>query len=185
MTWWLSYSCNKVTGGNMSLSIASAFRLRNKLKERIKRLSEIAGRAETTKPEGTDENTAIFDGKTFKQTIEEVSVLMTVLRDFNIAIEKSNSINKEALINLESLKAEIAFYENITQKVRSAPLYSYEYNAEGGRDKIKQEVLLSQKEIVAHLDSLKKRKDEIEEKLAKSNIETQVDFDQSAITKLL
>jgi predicted DNA-binding protein len=36
----------------MALSIASAFRLRNKLKERIKRLSEITGRAETTKPEG-------------------------------------------------------------------------------------------------------------------------------------
>ena len=45
----------------MSLNIACAFRLRNKLKERIKRLTEIAGRAEATKPEGTGENTAIFD----------------------------------------------------------------------------------------------------------------------------
>ena len=169
----------------MSLSIASAFRLRNKLKERIKRLSEIANRAEAVKPEGTDENTAIFDGKTFNETIDEVSVLMAALRDFNIAIDKANSVNKEELINLESLKAEIAFYESITQKVRSAPLYSYEYNAEGGRDKIKQEALLSQKKVVVHLDSLKKRKDEIEEKLAKSNIETQVDFDQNAIAKLL
>jgi len=42
----------------MSLSIASAFRLRNKLKERIKRLTDIAGRAAVTKPEGTEENTA-------------------------------------------------------------------------------------------------------------------------------
>ena len=169
----------------MSLSIASAFRLRNKLKERIKRLSEIAGRADAAKPEGTDENTAIFDGKTFKETIAEVSVLMAVLRDFNTAIEKSNAVNKEALINLESLKAEIAFYESITQKIRNAPLYSYEYNAEGGRDKIKQEPLLSQKEIVAHLESLKKKKDCIEEKLAESNIKTQVDYDQNIINKLL
>ena len=169
----------------MSLSIASAFRLRNKLKEKIKRLSEIIGRAETTKPEGTDENITIFDGNTFKETIAQVSILMATLRDFNIAIDKANSGNKEALINLESLKAEIAFYENITQKVRSAPLYSYEYNAEGGRDKIKQEALLSQKEIVAHLDSLKKMKDCIEEQLAKSNIETQVDYDQNIISDLL
>jgi hypothetical protein len=169
----------------MSLSITSAFRLRNKLKERIKRLSEIAGRADVTKPEGTEENKAIFDGKTFKETIAEVSVLMNILRDFNIAIDKSNSVNKEALISLESLKAEIAFYENITQKVRNAPLFSYEYNAEGGRDKIKQDALLSQNEIVIHLDELKKKKDNIEEKLAQSNFETQVVFDQSIITKLL
>ena len=168
----------------MSLSIASAFRLRNKLKERIKRLSEIANRAEATKPEGTDENTAIFDGKTFDETIDEVSVLMAVLRDLNLAVDKANLVNKEDLINLESLKAEIAFYENITQKVRNAPLYSYEYNAEGGRDKVKQEALLSQKKVVAHLDSLKKKKDSIEEKLAKSNIETQVEYDQGIIAKL-
>jgi len=169
----------------MSLSITSAFRLRNKLKERIKRLSEISGRADVTKPEGTDENTAIFEGKTFKETIEEVSVLMSSLRDFNVAIDKSNSINKESLINLESIKAEIAFYEGITQKVRSAPIYSYEYNAEGGRDKIKLEALLSQKDIVKHLNSLKKKKDDIEEKLNYSNMETQVNFDQNIITSLL
>jgi len=165
--------------------MTSAFRLRNKLKERIKRLSEITGRADIVKPEGTEENTAIFDGKTFKDTTEQVSILMNVLRDFNIAIDKANSVNKEALINLESLKAEIAFYENITQKVRNAPLYSYEYNAEGGRDKIKQEVLLSQKDIVAHLEALKKKKDDIEENLTKSNIETQVNFDQNYIINIL
>ena len=169
----------------MSLSITSAFRLRNKLKERIKRLSEITGRADVTKPEGTDENTAIFEGKTFKETISEVSVLMSNLRDFNIAIDISNSINKESLIKLESIKAEIAFYESITQKVRNAPLYSYEYNAEGGRDKIKLEALLSQKDIVKHLNLLKKKKDDIEEKLNYSNMETQVNFDQNIITSLI
>jgi len=58
----------------MSLSIASAFRLRNKLKERIKRLTEIAGRAEMTKPEGTVENSAVFDGKTFKETVAQVAI---------------------------------------------------------------------------------------------------------------
>jgi len=169
----------------MSLSIASAFRLRNKLKERIKRLSDLADRAEASKPEGTDENTALFDGKTFREIIAQVSVLMATLRDFNIAIDKANAKNKAALINVESLKAEIAFYEHINHKVRNAPLYSYEPNAEGGRDKIKQEALLSQQEIVAHLDSLKKRKDDIEEQLAQSNIETQVDFDQNVISQLL
>jgi len=169
----------------MSLSIASAFRLRNKLKERIKRLTESAARAEAAKPEGTEENLAVFDGKTFKETIEQVSLLMAILRDFNIAVDKSNLVNKEALITLESVKAEIAFYETVAGKVRSAPLYSWEHNAEGGRDKIKQEPLLSQKELVAHLDSLKKKKDDIEDRLAESNIKTLVNFDQSIITGLL
>ena len=82
-------------------------------------------------------------------------------------------------------KAEIAFYEVVAGKVRSAPLYSWEHNAEGGRDKIKQEPLLSQKELVAHLDALKRKKDGIEERLAESNIKTLVDFDQSIITGLL
>lgn len=169
----------------MSLSIASAFRLRNKLKERIKRLTNIADRAEATKPEGTEENLAVFDGKSFTETIAQVSRLMVTLRDFNVAIDKANSVNREALINLESLKAEIAFYEGVAQKVRAAPLYSYEYNAEGGRDKIRQEPLLSQREVVAHLESLKKRKDDTEEKLAESNAKTPVDFDQDRVAELL
>jgi len=169
----------------MSLNIASSFRLRNKLKERIRRLTDISGRADITKPEGTEENTALFDGKTFDETINEVSLLMSTLRDFNVAIDKANLKNKDDLISLESLKAEIAFYENITQKVRNAPLYSYEYNAEGGRDKIRQELLLSQKKVIEHLNSIKKKKDDIEERLAKSNIETLVDFNQSVINKLL
>ena len=169
----------------MSLNIASAFRLRNKLKEKIKRLTEISGRADVTKQDGTEENKAIFDGKTFNETIDEVSALMGTLRDFNIAIDKANLKNKDDLISLESLKAEIAFYETITYKVRNAPLFSYEYNAEGGRDKIKQELLLSQKKVIEHLASIKKRKDAIEEKLAKSNIETAVEFDPDVINKLL
>ena len=169
----------------MALNIASAFRLRNKLKERIKQLTDIASGADATKPIGTEENTAVFDGITFSETIDKVSRLMSTLRDFNVAIDKANLKNKEDLISLESLKAEIAFYENISQKVRNAPLFSYEYNAEGGRDKIKQELLLSQKKINEHLASIKKRKDAIEEKLAQSNIETPVDYDQNVIDKLL
>jgi len=169
----------------MSMSIASAFRLRNKLKERIKRLTETADRADLTKPEGTDENVAAFDGKTFKETVAGISLLMTVLRDFNIAIDKANCTNKELLINVESLKAEIAFYESIARRIRGTSLYSYEPNAEGGRDKIRHEPILSQKEIIAHLDSLKKKKDAIEEKLSESNIRTLVDFDQEVISSLL
>ncbi|MDR0720281.1 MAG: hypothetical protein LBF78_11660 [Treponema sp.] len=169
----------------MALTITSAFRLRNKLKEKISKLTSLTGSADITKPAGKEENTVVFDGKTFKETITAVSLLMATLRDFNLAIEKANAVNKEDLITLESLKAEIAFYESLAGKFRRVEKYSYEYNPAGGRDKIDLEPVLDQKTIVSRLDELKKNKDEIEERLANSNFKTIVEFDLARINKLL
>jgi len=172
-------------GGNvMSINIASAFRLRNKIKERIKKLSDIVQRADVTKPAGTAENTSAFDGRTFNETVEQVRLLMAALRDFNIAIDKANVVNREDLINLESIKAEIAFYDLITQKLRRTSPFAYEQNKEGGMDKIDVELLLDQKSVVSHLENLRKKKDEIEEKLNLSNFKTEVVFDLNIIEKL-
>jgi hypothetical protein len=85
--------------------------LRNKLKEQIKKLTNQTRLAKVTKPAGTPENTAIFDGKTYGETIVAVIFLMTTLRNFNISIEKANAVNKVDLITLESLKVEIVFYD--------------------------------------------------------------------------
>jgi hypothetical protein len=169
----------------MALTIASAFRLRNKLKEKIKKLTLLAETADMTKPVNKEENTRVFDGKTFNETIAAVSLLMATLKDFNLAIEKANAVNKEDLITLESLKAEIAFYDSMAGKFRRVEKFSFEYNASGGRDKIELEPILDQKVIVAKLDSLKREKDEIEERLANSNFNTLVEFDQTLINKLL
>ena len=169
----------------MTLNIASAFRLRNKMKERIRKLSGIVERADITKQVGTPENTSSFDGKTFSDTVAEVSLLMATLRDFNVAIDKANEVNRQDLISLETLKAEMAFYDSLTQRIRQAPLFTYEHNKEGGRDKIEMELLLDQKTVVSRLEGLKKKKDEIEEKLAESNYRTEVHFDKSIIEKLL
>jgi hypothetical protein len=169
----------------MQLNIASAFRLRNKLKEKIKKLSEIAQRAGVTKEIGKLENLSAFDGKTFNETVTEVSFLMATLKDFNIAIDKANEVNRKDLIALETIKAEIAFYDFIAQKIRQAPLITFEPNKEGGRDRIEWEFLLDQKSIVSYFESLKKKKDNIEEKLASSNFKTEVNFDRKIIETLL
>jgi hypothetical protein len=169
----------------MALTIASAFRLRNKLKEKIKKLTNLTDSADMTKPAGKEENTTVFDGKTFNETIAAVSLLMATLRDFNMAIEKANAVNKEDLITLESLKAEIAFYDSIAGNFRRVKKVSYEFNAAGGHDKIELEPILDQKAVVAKLGALKKKKDEIEERLANSNFNTVVEFDQTLINKLL
>jgi hypothetical protein len=172
-------------GEYMTLNIASAFRLRNKMKERIRKLTGIVQEATITKQIGTLENTSPFDGRTFNETVEEVSLLMATLRDFNVAIDKANEVNRQDLISLETLKAEMAFYDSLTQRIRQAPLFTYEHNKEGGRDKIEMELLLDQKTVVSRLESLKKKKDEIEEKLAESNYRTEVHFDKNIIEKLL
>jgi acyl carrier protein len=169
----------------MGISVASAFRLRNKLKERIKELTKACDDTRVTKPHGTEEDTTSFDGKSFADSVAQVSFLMAVLRDFNLAIEKANMVNKEDLITLETLKAEIAFYDTITGKVRNAAKFDYEDNPDGGRDKIELEPVLDQQAIVAHRRELKKKKDAIEEKLAASNFTVQVDFDQEIINRLL
>jgi hypothetical protein len=169
----------------MGLNIASAFRLRNKLKERIKELTGACERASITKPLGTAENTAGFDGKTFADSIAGVSLLMATLRDFNLAIEKANAVNKEALITLETLKAEIAFYSTLVGEVRGARQFVYEDNREGGRDKIEMELVLDRQAVLAYYKDLRKKKEAIEEKLAISNLSVQVDFDPEAISRLL
>jgi hypothetical protein len=169
----------------MGLSISSAFRLRNKLKERIKELTRACEKAPIAKHRGTEENTASFDGKSFADTVANVSLLMAVLRDFNLAIDKANIVNKEDLITLETLKAEIAFYDTIADKIRRFEKFEYEYNPDGGRDKIEMELVLDQQKIVAQCKELKKKKDAIEGKLANINFTVQVDFDQEKINRLL
>jgi hypothetical protein len=169
----------------MSLNIASAFRLRNKLKEGIKELTKACERASVTKALGTAENTAGFDGKSFADSVAQASLLMSTLRDFNLAIEKANVVNKEDLITLETLKAEIAFYDKMVDKVRGAEKFDYEDNPDGGRDKIELEPVLDQQAVVARCKELKKKKDTVEEKLLNSNFTVQVDFDQERINRLL
>ena len=169
----------------MGLNIASAFRLRNKLKERIKELTRTCGRATVTKPIGKAENTTVFDGKTLADTIANISLLMSTLKDFNLAIEKANTANKEDLITMETLKAEIAFYDVIVSKIRGAREFEYEDNPEGGRDKIELELVVNQQEMVNYWKNLIKKREVIEEKLAISNLAIQVDFDKEIIKKLL
>ena len=169
----------------MSLNIASAFRLRNKLKMRIKELTTACVKTSVTKTVGIEENTASFDGKSFAQAIKNVSLLMATLKDFNHAIEKANAINKEDLINMETLKAELAFYDTIVHKIRKAEMFEYEYNPEGGRNKVELELVLNRQTMVERYNKLRMQKDALEEKLAISNFNAKVDFDKEVINRLL
>ena len=168
-----------------NLTIASAFRLRNKLKERIKKLSVQINRADAVKDAGTAENTSLFDGKTFAETIKAADTLMSSLRELNLAVDTANVVNRADLIALETIKAKIALFEEIADKCRRQEKFRYEYNTEGGKDKIALEPLLDQRAIVSRLEELKKNKEALEEKLAESNFRTAVNFDANSVQDLL
>jgi len=167
------------------LNLASSFRLRNKLKERIAGLSSAIESAEFSKTAGTEENTSACDGKTVTETIAEVDALMELLRDLNGEIEKANKANRDSLIALETLKAKIAFYETVARKCRRGYPYVFEYDSQGNRVKVEKEPLVDQEQITTVLASLKKEKDTFEEKINNVNFSTTVHFDPEIILSRL
>lgn len=162
-------------------NLASSFRLRNKLKEKISSITDTIENAEFSESAGTEENTNPCDGKTLEEAIAEVHTLMNFLQELNEKIEKANSINKASLIMLETIKSKIAFYGKIVQKCRQCKKYNLEYNEEGERIKVLKEALVDQKAIIALLANLKKEKDFLEEKIAAANFNIVVDFDPEII----
>jgi hypothetical protein len=170
-------------------SINSAFRLRNRLKENIQHLNVLIKGASYEKDVGTEEKCTGLDGMTLQETIVQATSLMNLLCDFNKAIEKANEVNRLDLATVESVKAKIALYEQITASCRACKGYKDEYRdvpTFGYRDvRIIQEPLLDQTMMVKELDALKKEKNRLEEKLSSSNYETKVDFDTDRILSVL
>jgi len=167
------------------LNLASSFRLRNKLKERIASLSSAIESAEFSRNAGTAENTKPFDGKTLTETIREASALMDLLRGLNLKIEKANTVNKDSLICVETLKAKIAFYENIVKECRRGKAYAFEYDEKGEHIKVTKEPLVDQGEVTAVLVSLKKERDSLEEEISAANFRNAVDFDPQTVLSRL
>ena len=166
-------------------NLASSFRLRNKLKERIAGLSNAIEGAEFTKTTGTAENTSACDGLTLMDAIAEVDALMGLLRELNAKIEQANTANRDSLIALETLKAKIAFYEKVAHKRRRSREYDFEYDKEGERVKVDKEPLVDQGHITNALAVLKKEKDALEEKITAANFNVAVDFDPEKILSRL
>ena len=167
------------------LNLASSFRLRNKLKERISNLSGSIDGADFTKNTDAEENTSPCDGKTLTEAIAEVNVLMDILLDLNSKIDKANLVNRDSLINMETLKSKISFYEKVLKKCRWGKKYDFEFDEKGERIKVSKELLVDQKEMIAILASLKKEKDALEENITTSNFNTNVGFDPDVILSRL
>jgi hypothetical protein len=153
------------------LNLASSFRLRNKLKERISALTNAI-------------DTAPF-AKTIKEAVGEVDALMELLCELNRQIEKANTANRNTLITMETLRAKIAFYENLAHKCRMVKDYEIEYDAKGERIKVDKEPIVDQAAITAALAALKKEKDALEEKINAANFTIAVDFDPDTILSRL
>jgi len=166
-------------------NLASSFRLRNKLKERIADLTSAIESAEFSKTTGTAENTRPCDGRTLKEAIAEVNSRMELLKELNGKIEKANMINRDSLIILETIKAKIAFYERVALKCRRAKMHEIEFDEKGERVRVEKEPLIDQSQITAVLASLKKEKDALEEKISAVNFSTAVDFDAEKVLSIM
>jgi hypothetical protein len=163
--------------------------LRNRLKEKIQRLNVLIQGAVYEKDAGTEENCTKLDGITLQETIAQTASLMNLLCDFNKEIEKVNEVNRANLTTLESVRAKIALYEQVTASCRACKGYEDEYREVHavGYEKVRiiKELILDQAAMVKELDDLKKVKNQLEEKLSRSNYETMVDFDTDKILSVL
>jgi len=167
------------------VNISYAFRLRNRLKDKIQRLNGLIKKADFEKTVGTQENCTGLDGRTLKQAIEASIGLMSLLEEFNQAIDKANVVNRPDLVSLETLNAKIALYEQIAASCRACKGYDFEYpeqrNTNYDMVKVKKEMVVDQAAVIQELNGLKKAKNALEEKLSSSNGKTLVDFDAAKI----
>jgi hypothetical protein len=170
------------------MNINEAFRLRNRLKDRIRDLKERVVAAEYEKNEGGEENTWRLDGKTLKETIEITDTLMDLLCALNDAIENANTKNRIDLVRMETLKQKLAFYAGIVQKCRDGKRFEYEYPEGYSSEKmtkVAKILVLDQPSMVEKYNALKKENVQLEAKLAKQNAKTNVNFDASKIEDAL
>jgi hypothetical protein len=171
-------------------NLAGSFRLRNRLKEKIQHESGLIKNAAYQKNEDEEEICADLDGKTLQAAITGADGLMDLLCEFNHAIDKANEVNREDLTTLETIKAKISLYESVTGKCRGFKGYEYEYpkdRKDYSVDMVKviKELVIDQEAMVNKLESLKREKDKLEERLSRRNYETRVDFDANKVLAAL
>jgi hypothetical protein len=162
--------------------------LRNRLKEKIQHLNVLIKGATYEKEVGTEENRAGLDGMTLQQIITQADSLMDLLCNFNKAIEKVNEVNRADLATLECVKAKIVLYTQVTASCRACKGCTDESRYVGGyfeTVKVLKDPLLDQAVMVKELDTFKKEKNQLEEKLTRSNYEIKVDFDTDKILSVL
>jgi hypothetical protein len=166
------------------MNINEAFRLRNRLKDRIRDLKERVVDAEYEKTEGAEENSWRLDGKTLKETIEVTDTLMDLLCALNEAIENANAENRLDLVHMETLKQKLAFYSGIVLKCRKGKRFDYEYPEGYSSDKmtkVTKVLVLDQPDMIGKYNVLKNENAKLEAKLAKQNAKINVEFDASKI----
>ena len=171
------------------MTIIEAFRLRNRLKDRIRYLKELTANAQYVKNEGTEEFTRPLDGKTLKETIEATDSFMDLLCIFSQAIESANAVNRTDLVRMESLKQKLSFYSEVLNKCRKTKEYEIEYsNGSYTLDsmiKVIKVLVIDQPGIAEKRNALISEIDKLEAKLARQNSKIEVDFDLSKIEEVL
>lgn len=116
------------------LSIADAFKLRNKIKAKIAELSMVLQREALYKDPDltTEESLRAFDGIAFDTVVCNAEALMDSLCALNTAIDTTNVRLRDTLNALETLKVKQSLNKNILDKIRGSAVFETKVNTVSG-----------------------------------------------------
>lgn len=161
-----------------TISLAKAFRIRNKLKEKVTQKMSDWNYTPKSWPENMSPSYKRSDGRSAKQVIDDFEWLENVLLSLNIAINYANQKQAQAInLRINSINDRMRFLEMAYEEVLRQPDIKEDTNRVTGVTNItKMETAIQNpNEIKSIIDHLKNTKFDLETKLSELNATTQVD----------
>jgi vacuolar-type H+-ATPase subunit I/STV1 len=162
-----------------TITLQSAFRLRNSLKKSIE-LQKIRIRScEISKEVGTEEDTNAY-GTTMQEMVKRCDRSMCELLILNQKIEAANNVNRNLIEELQTVRARLEYFLSVEAMFRSySPLTKQIDN--GVLFETKWEPKLDSAEIRQTTEALRKEKDRIEAALENANTTITIEVDAEKI----
>ena len=162
----------------MELSLADAFRYRNKVKKVLNRIKTKVERENVAiDPEDLDHINQGFETKSYDGDVSLLLGLMNLLYTVNCAIDKANEGAREILNTINTCSAKIELLNKVTNNVMGCKLYKQDRNPVSGEIKKIALQPLYQKDWQEELVECRKTINLYEEKLSVFNAATLLKFD--------
>jgi hypothetical protein len=162
-----------------TITLQSAFRLRNSLKKSIELQKRRIRSCEISKEIGTEEDTNVY-GATLQEMVKRCDQSMCELLILNQKIEAANNANRNQIEGLQTVRARLEYFLSIEEMFQSfSPLTKQIDN--GVLFETKWEPKLNSVEIRQTTEALRKEKDRIEATLEDANATITIEVDAEKI----
>lgn len=162
----------------MEMSLASAFRYRNKVKKILFRIKyRLEGCNVAVDPEDVAHANQGFETKSYDGDVKLLLDLMDLLFTVNLAIDNANEGAHEILATINTCSAKIDLLNKVTGNIRGSKLYWQDRNTVSGEIKKIAMQPLYQKDWLDELNESRKKMNLYEDKLNAFNARTMVNFD--------